>query len=106
MIFSRSLDILFLKFPIYLPLIYGVLLYSFPDYEYILVFLTLLLLAEPHFGATWPFLVNKVNSEKLLSKKIFFLFMPILIIISSFVAYFYMELVRDIYRKYGVRRAR
>ena len=42
------------KFPIIFPLVYGLILYSF-QYETYLLFLTILLLAETHFGATWPF---------------------------------------------------
>ena len=61
MIFGKIYDILFLKFPIYLPVFYGLILYNFNNYENFLVFLTLLLLAEPHFGATWPFFLNKKN---------------------------------------------
>ena len=108
MIFNKLLDILLLKFPIYLPILYGVILYSFPDYDYVLVFITLLLLAEPHFGATWPFLVNRVNSEKLLSKKIHFLFAPIIIVILSFIGYFYFNfiflLIFFIYNLYHVTK--
>ena len=54
-IINKNLDLILIKFPIIFPLIYGMVLYSFPQYENILIFATLLLLAEPHFGATWPF---------------------------------------------------
>ena len=52
---------LFVKFPIIFPLIYAFILYSFPNYETGLIILTILLLAETHFGATWPFFLDKVN---------------------------------------------
>ena len=51
----------FVKFPIAFPIIYIIILYSFPQYETSLIFLTILLLAEPHFAATWPFLINKTK---------------------------------------------
>ena len=37
------------KFPIIFPIIYGLILYLFPEYETELIFLTILLLAETHF---------------------------------------------------------
>jgi len=108
MIFNKSLDILLLKFPIYLPIIYGVILYFFPAYDYILVFFTLLLLAEPHFGATWPFLIHKVNSNVLISQKLNFLFVPILIVVFSFLGYYYFNfyflLIFFIYNLYHVTK--
>ena len=49
-------ELLLIKFPIFFPLIYGIILFTFPQFELQLIFLTILILAEPHFGATWPFL--------------------------------------------------
>ena len=63
-IFNRYFDLYFIKFPIIFPLIYGVALYSFPQYENIIIFVALLTLAEPHFGATWPFFLDKVIDKK------------------------------------------
>ena len=80
MILNRHYDLFFLKFPIYIPLIYGIILYTFPNLEFALVFFTLLLLAEPHFGATWPFFLNQINKTKIFSQKIYFIYLPILII--------------------------
>ena len=48
-------EVFFVKFPILFPLLYVSILYSFPNFETQLVFITILLLAETHFGATWPF---------------------------------------------------
>ena len=69
-VFNNKYDLLLIKFPIYLPIIYGLCLYMFPEYETELVFLTLLLLAEPHFGATWPFFINKKIIPLLIKKKL------------------------------------
>ena len=54
-IINKFIDLHFIKFPILLPIIFAFFLYTFPSYENILIFLTLLFLAEPHFGATIPF---------------------------------------------------
>ena len=34
-------------------------------YENILIFVTLLFLAEAHFGATWPFFLSKSNTNEI-----------------------------------------
>jgi len=88
MIFSNFFNLAFLKFPIYLPILYGLILYSFPDYESALVFFTLLLLAEPHFGATWPFFLTKENRPEIINNKLEYIFIPIMIVVGSFFAYF------------------
>ena len=59
---------IFVRFPIYLPIIYFFILEYFPDYELHLIALTILLLAEPHFGATLPIFLNKVNHPYILQK--------------------------------------
>ena len=84
-------EILFVKFPILFPLIYITTLYSFPQFETALVFLTILLLAETHFGATWPFMINKNNIEYIKNKKIVFIFIPILIGIISLISFFLIK---------------
>ena len=91
MIFNRYYDLFLLKFPIYLPILYCFILYLYPNNEYILVFFTLAILAEPHFGATWPFFINKINKVKIFSDKIYFIYYPFFIIASSIFAYFYLN---------------
>ena len=54
-------EVFLVKFPILFPLLYLTVLYTFPNFETQLVFITILLLAEPHFGATWPFFLRKLN---------------------------------------------
>ena len=56
-------EVLFVKFPILFPIIYGTILYTMPSLETQLVFITILILAETHFGATWPFFIDKVNYQ-------------------------------------------
>lgn len=88
-IHSKKIDFLFIKFPVLFPALYGFILYSFPEYENFLILGTLILLAEPHFGATWPFLINDFNQKKIISEKINFIFIPILIIILSIFLFSY-----------------
>ena len=88
MIISKNLDILLIKFPIIFPIVYGLILYNLPSYEYILVFLTLLLLAEPHFASTWPFFISSFNKDKIYNEKIIYLFGPFLLVITSVILFF------------------
>lgn len=89
MIFSKYLDIVLLKFPIYLPITYFLFLFYFPEYEYFLIFTTLIILAEPHFGATWPLLFNKVNFTKFSNDKYFYIILPIMITFLAIYLYVY-----------------
>ena len=75
------------KFPIIFPTIYGFILYTFPQYETILIFVTILLLAETHFGATWPFFLNKTNTTLIEKNKIYFISIPVVIIILSILGF-------------------
>ena len=54
-------EVFFVKFPIIFPILYLSVLYLFPGFETQLIFITILLLAETHFGATWPFFLDKVK---------------------------------------------
>ena len=78
---------LFVKFPIILPLIYGLVLFNFPSFETSLIFFTILLLAEPHFGATWPFFLNKTNSDHISENKISLIFIPIIILFLCLIGF-------------------
>jgi len=70
MVIFLKKEVLFVKFPIIFPLVYLFCLYLFPQYETQLILITILLLAETHFGATWPFFINNVNKNLILKKKI------------------------------------
>ena len=74
--------------------IYGLILYSFPQFETQLVILTIFLLAETHFGATWPFFLDKVNFEYIKSKKISFIIIPIIITILCLLSF---VIIRDLF---------
>ena len=92
-IINKYSDLILIKLPIIFPLIYGVVLYSFPNYENILIFATLLLLAEPHFGATWPFFLNKLNLDEIKNNQIQYIYAPIFLVIFCFLGFFYMNYI-------------
>ena len=82
---------LFVKFPIIFPVFYGFFLYTFPQFETQLIFVTILLLAETHFGATWPFFLNKVNYEFINSKKLSLISIPVIIVFFSLLGFFFLK---------------
>ena len=91
MVFTKEFDLLLIKFQKYLPILYGLLIYIFPSYDLLVAFIFLMLLAEPHFGATWPFLFNKVNKPMIKNEKFFFIYSPILISIAALISYMYVS---------------
>jgi hypothetical protein len=95
-VIGRKTDFYLIKFPFIFPLVYFFILYFINGSEAYLVFFTLLFLAEPHFGATFPFLIYKKNFTKILDNKIYYLFIPILIVIfciSGFFTFNYLFLL-------------
>ena len=84
-------EVFFVKFPILFPLIYLTILYSFPSFETHLIFLTILILAETHFGATWPFFLDKVNTPYIKQKKIELIIIPILLTLFCIIGFFYFK---------------
>ena len=76
------------KFPILFPFLYGVILYVFPQFETELIIITILLLAETHFGATWPFFIDRVNYPFLSKNRINLIFFPVIIVIFSTLGFF------------------
>tara|TARA_A100001388_G_C28718161_1_gene474938 strand:+ start:105 stop:1037 length:933 start_codon:yes stop_codon:yes gene_type:complete len=86
-----SKEFLLVKFPFFFPLIYGLILFNFPSFETTLIFLTILLLAEPHFGATWPFFLNKTNKDHILQNKISLIFIPLSIFFLCLVGFFFFN---------------
>jgi hypothetical protein len=90
-IVGKKFDFFFIKFPILFPAIYFFILYNFPSLENILIVMTILFLAEPHFGATWPFFINKINKKYILNNKFFLIQIPILILILSLLGFFLIK---------------
>ena len=88
-IINKTFDLTFIKFPIIFPIMYGLILFTLPQYENILIFVTLLILAEPHFGATWPFFLSKSNFVEIKNNKIKYIFGPIALVIFCLIGFFY-----------------
>ena len=86
-----NLEFNLVKFPLIFPLIYGVILYSLPGLETYLIFFTILLLAETHFGATWPFFLNSTNAKFIKENRISLISFPIIIAIASLIGFFYLK---------------
>ena len=86
-----DLQFFLVKFPIIFPLVYGFILYNFPQFETELIIITILLLAETHFGATWPFLVDKVNYPFIKSNRVSLVTLPAVIIILSLLGFFLIK---------------
>ncbi len=89
--YFKNKELLLVKFPILFPVIYGIILFSFPQYETHLIFLTILILAETHFGATWPFFINKVNYSYIKENKIFLILLPVLLFIFCIIGFFFFK---------------
>ena len=84
-------QLLLVKFPIIFPIIYGSILFVFPQYETELILITILFLAETHFGATWPFFLSKSNIDHIKNDKIKLLFYPFIIIIFCLIGFFFVR---------------
>lgn len=89
--FRKHKELLFIKFPFLFPLIYGFFLYAFPNYELHLIFFAILILAEPHFGATWPFFINQLNKPYINENKLSLIYMPFLIAILSLIGFIFIN---------------
>jgi len=83
-----NLEFNLVKFPIIFPIIYGLILFLFPDFETHLIFFTILLLAETHFGATWPFFLNSSNSKFIIKNRIYLISFPTIIALASLIGFF------------------
>lgn len=90
-IVNNKIDFTLIKFPIIFPLIYFLILNLTPQYETYLIGFTILLLAEPHFGATWLLYFNKVNKTYFKENKINLIYFPILIFIFTFFGFFFFK---------------
>ena len=86
-----SLEFNLVKFPIIFPIIYGGILFLFPSFETYLIFFTILLLAETHFGATWPFFFNNANTKFIKENRITLISFPIIIAIASLIGFLFFK---------------
>lgn len=88
-VFNKNLDFFLIKFPIIFPIMYMSFLFSFPDKGYIIAFVTLLLLGEPHFGATWTMFFEKKMRVYAKKNYIFFYILPVFLVVFSIFLFFY-----------------
>ena len=86
-----NLEFNLVKFPFIFPLIYGCILFFLPSLETYLIFFTILLLAETHFGATWPFFLNSANAKFIKENRISLICFPLLIAIFSFIGFLFLK---------------
>ena len=84
-------ELLLIRFPIFFPAFYGIILFTFPEFELQLIFLSILILAEPHFGATWPFFINKVNTNYIKEKKFWLIYLPIVVSLLSLFGFIFFR---------------
>ena len=79
------------KFPIIFPALYAFILFQFPSLESVLIITTVFILAETHFGATWPFFLDKINYPFIVKNRIPLIIFPIIIIIFSIIGFFFFN---------------
>lgn len=90
-IFNKTIDFNLIQFPIIFPLTYLSILYYVPNSEIYLIFFTIILMAEPHFGATWSIFFNKNNYEYYKSKKEAFYFGTIILIVLCILGFIFFK---------------
>ena len=86
-----NLEFNLVKFPLIFPLIYGGILYFLPSLETYLIFFTILLLAETHFGATWPFFLNSANAKFIKKNRISLISFPLIIATFSLIGFLFLK---------------
>lgn len=89
MVFGKYYDLFLIRCPIWLPLIYMGCLSAFPDHGNLIALATMLLLAEPHFGATWTIFFDRNISQHALKNKVPYLWGSALLILISVVLFFF-----------------
>jgi hypothetical protein len=72
------LDYIFIVFPVWVPIIYFTLISALPEYNALFFLMVMLLLGEPHFAATWFFVLDNKNRKWLLDNKYYSIFLPLL----------------------------
>ena len=85
---SLFFETFLVSFPIWLPILYCLLLFNFPSLSLVLVWLIIFLLGEIHFGITWIFVFDRRNHEFLLNHKIYSIFLPTLIVLFFIFVWF------------------
>ena len=84
-------EFILVKFPLIFPLIYFIILSTKPELETLLIFFTIIILAETHFGATWPFFLNKTNFSYIKSNRTSLIIIPITIALLSLISFIFFK---------------
>jgi hypothetical protein len=90
-VINKRIDFFLIKFPIIFPIIYYLLITLFPNYEIYVIFLTILILAEPHFGATWPHFYKTFEKKYIFKNRIRLFYAPILIVIFCCIGFLFFK---------------
>lgn len=86
-----TLEFILVKFPLIFPIIYFSILAAKPELEIFLIFFTIVILAETHFGSTWPFFINKINLNYIKNNRVSLIAIPIIIVLLSFLAFIFYK---------------
>ena len=86
-----NLEFILVKFPLIFPLIYFLILSAKPELEIFLIFFTIVILAETHFGSTWPFFINKINLNYIKNNRVSLIAIPMIIVLLSFLAFIFYK---------------
>jgi hypothetical protein len=84
-------EFILVKFPLIFPLIYFIILSTKPELETLLIFFTIIILAETHFGATWPFFLNKTNFSYIKSNRTSLIIIPVTIALLSLISFIFFK---------------
>jgi len=86
-----NLEFILVKFPLIFPLIYFFILSAKPELEIFLIFFTIVILAETHFGSTWPFFINKTNLNYIKNNRVSLVAIPIIIALLSLISFIFFK---------------
>ena len=79
------------SFPIWIPIIYYILLKTFPSSGLFLVYFTFFVFGEIHFGITWLFIFDKKNREFIKKNKFYSTTIPILLVLFFTICWFFVS---------------
>ena len=80
---SSFLDRNFIFFPIWIPIIYFLLIENFQNYEQYIFLAFFFLLGETHFGSSWLLFIDKNKLRYVKSNIYIFFYIPVLILLFS-----------------------
>jgi hypothetical protein len=84
-------EFFFVRFPMHLPILYFLSLIIFPQHETFILISAILILAEPHFGATWLIFLNKANYHYINENRLKLIYGTLFVFIFSLTGFFYFK---------------